>query len=210
MGLHVHRLPLTGLERALEGLATKKYYAIDSRLYAFALGLAFPTGQDPLVQPLPASDPMRKSLDDGTDGETRPSLSLTSKKSRSDSSADGSTSKTKGLGKGLPARKRDEGDKFNTAGPSLAPVAASVPEACEVDTQPAGAQANASEPAKPEPLGDENSASQNLPPAVQSYWDAMSACLRGLDWRHAVLAGGMGCVAFCAGAALGSARGGAK
>jgi hypothetical protein len=77
-GLQVHRLPLAGLETALEDLATSGNYAIDSRLYAFALGLAFSQepGPGPLMQP--------------SDGKLQ------------------AFARTRGLGKGLPERRRGQ------------------------------------------------------------------------------------------------------
>ena len=111
--LRTHRLPMAHLQRSLEQLAQKENYAIDSRLYAFALGLEFSDGQ-PLMQPPEDTDPVRQSCDNPE--EERAGVSRMPEQSR------GGGALTKGLGRGLPKRRREKGARATDTSVSDASV----------------------------------------------------------------------------------------
>lgn len=112
--LRTHRVPLSALQESLERFAIQEGFAIDSRLYAFALGLSFAHGGEPLLQP-----------------------------SGRATKRDGDAASAKGVGKGLPPRRRAK----DGAAPVATGAPAATPANAPADVGPAAPAANRQETA---------------------------------------------------------------
>ena len=178
--LRTHRIPLNGLQEALEKLALKDGIAIDSRLYAFALGLTFADGREPLTPP--------------AGGE-----------SKADSGGGAAAAAAaKGVGKGLPPRRRGKDAAGTSEPPAAASTDAHSARAKHASSQDSGVAASGGEDGEDDASGALEAERLKDIYTVQEVTSTLQEWAGNWDWTQAAALALASCAALAVGSLIGA------